>query len=337
MSLENNDLLLQEPDEDGISPIEEHSPDSEFPVISHENSLPVQMLRPLSMGDIFNRVFNLYQSHGVVLVQSMGIVYLPIIAASLITVPFALFSADVLGIAGLILGIGSIPFKIFATVAAPAVTAKIVSDSFLGKDVDLWESLDFVWQKSGEVLSSFIASTICLVGSTVAIGTASMILGGFIFFLGSALGVEILSVIALALLSLPLAILLMLLPLLFALSPVVAVIENKSWFDAPKRSVELVTATPSAAIRFSAILIVTGLLTALLGLCTTIPAAIVGQVMTSLTGVLIFSHTFTTLVGLIAPVLLTPATAIVTGLLYYDHRIRYENYSLDDLIKGKDA
>jgi MFS family permease len=308
------------------------------PVLSSSNTAMVSpailSVSPMSIGDVFGHIITLYSEHGSVLIKSMTILNLPVIVGSLVIVALAMFPVGAM--AGPFLQICLYPLQAIGAAAAAAVIAKVVSDSFLGKEVDLWESLDYLWQKAGTVFSAALAASVSVFLMTLGIGTAALLVGFLAGLLAGLLGIETLGVIGMVLTALAAALTILLASFSMLFSPVVAIIEDKSWFDAPRRSIELVTKTPYAAARLVLIATLVWLSTWFIGVAVTIPLGLGAHLLAAATGITTFGILTQTLLGLASTVLLGPAAAATAVLLYYDHKIRYENFSLDELRKTKE-
>jgi hypothetical protein len=365
--LSTSDNLSYVPD--NAYPPDENVTDNAYPAhenlsslteCNSENYLPstVRVLKPMSLLNIGEEVVSLYKSHGMILIKSMTIINLPAIVMSLGTIGLALgseltlVSTQVFVAGGILLTLGGMPFQILAMIAAPAVIAKIVSDSFLMKEVDLWESLDFVWQKFGTVASAIICSWVAIAGAYVAI--TALLMAIIVMIIAASIVVPMVAAnfgstaILLAKLGTGIGAIVTSLILMLAsfigfgatyamvfLSPIVALIEDKSWFDAPKRSLELVCKSKWATLRFLGILFAVWFSIGIASMIILGPIMLAAQVIAATTGMMSIVHVTQTLVGLLSALTFFPLGSAATALLYYDHRIRYENFSLDELAKSE--
>lgn len=319
---------------------ESESPKFSVPSISHSTSsenLPVPSailsVQPMTVQDIFGHIVTLYSEHGGVLIKSMTILNLPVIVGSLVIVGLAMFPVGMM--ATPILQLFLYPLQAIGAAGAAAVIAKVVSDSYLGKEVDLWESLDFLWQKAGTVFSAAFSAWLAVTLMTFGISLlAGITAAGTVLFAGM-IGLDLLGKLGMVLIIISAVTVILLSSFAMLFSPAVAIIEDKAWFAAPRRSIELVTKSPYAAARVLGIAFLVWLAVWLIGLGVTIPVAAASHLLATATGITMLSVLGNSLLGLASTVFLGPAAAAAAVLLYYDQKIRYENFSLDELRKTK--
>jgi hypothetical protein len=297
-------------------------------------SEPTFPLKTTSVSEILDRIVKLYKDHGGLLIKAMVIIYLPVIAGLSVLIPLTLikpeFVQSILDIWGMVVT----PLEIIAIIAAPAVVAKFVSDALLGNQLDLWEGINFIAGKWKALFSSITAYAICL-ATTVAAGWSIAMLFKYITT-ASGMGFSYVGFIIVGGIFLVAG---LTIPAILYFTTIVAVLEDKSWFSAPKRSVQLATRSIGATVRLVVINFAAfagfaiGLqkfsimISAIGGWAIASAAALVGLPM----NLPVIQSLLIMVSPLIAKILLSPAFAAIPALLYYDHKVRYENFSLEEL------
>jgi len=292
-----------------------------------ESTAPSMTLKPVTLRKMELEIRQLYKNHHEVLIKALALVYLPVIVGTALLVPIAFFTGKIMLVQG-ILNIGMMPFHMIAAILAPALVAKFISDAYLGKKLDLWEGLGYIWDKSGTIASAAFASGVFITGAYAIIGITTGLL--MALQLGGAFNAVLLITAFLAIVAATAAV---------GFSSIVSVLEDKAWFNATKRSITL--AIPSLyglarLIMLSTLFIIGlsvfggiigGIMGGIVGGIISLSASIMGIALTPGTANFIISSTF----GVATKVLLGPAISAVPVLLYFDHKIRYENFSIDKL------
>ena len=318
-----------------------------------ELTVPLQTLVPISFASIVSEIALLYEKYGVVLVKSMVIINLPALVISIVTIGLAIMSAQYYAVGGILLTFGGLPFALLAMVIAPAVISKILIDSFLGKDLDSWDSIDFVWKKLGIVVSAMAGSLIAvgafnllmililllmsalLAGGSMVLALAAAKFGATAVIIAKVIKVFGMVITGLVVGGVGLTTLTVNYAIIF-LSPMVAVMEGKSWLSAPKRSFQVVFKSLNSALRFLGTVAAVYFAITLVSIGFLGPFMMVVGSVSQMTGLIILKQIAQELASIVSLVLISPAGSAATALLYYDHRIRYENLTIDELGKIKD-
>ncbi|WP_420643010.1 hypothetical protein [Candidatus Leptofilum sp.] len=283
--------------------------------MNHTNLLD---LRPLSIGELFDRTFRLFRKHFFVFLGIAVITQLPTIMLQLLLV---VFSGDLTNPEGFLLTEQPeqllLPFFLFGIVIAiasliftqigTAAITKAVSDSYLGRAV----SFDGAFRRMGNSWLRLIAATLMggllLVLMFIPVGLIAII---------PCLGI---------LIAIPTFIVLgAVANIIFSLLPPVVVLENSGTIDSLKRAWEL------GRKRFWWVFGYLFLLGLLTGIIVSGPAALLGFLIPVIIGDInpITQAIIQQTVSLVLTAVFLPIRFTAITLMYFDLRIRYEGFDL---------
>ncbi len=251
------------------------------------------MLRPLSLGELLDRVFQLYRSRFGLFVGIAAVAYIPlfVVRAALLWVPKASSAPVTIAAAvGLLIGI---VLQLLGVAAASAATITAVSAAYLEQPITLREAYGRV---SGMLLRVFLLMIVTGIG--VGIGFLLLIVPGIILFL------------------------------MWALAVPVTVLEDAGIGESFSRSRELTRGHRGRVfvIYLLYIVLVFALDMGLLGPIGALAAIKNGSA--GLGAFTSFIAVASIVVNYIVECLITPVLTIALSLMYYDERVRKEAFDI---------
>lgn len=289
------------------------------------NASSLLELRPLSIGELFDRTFRLFRKHFLVFLSVAVITQLPSIMLQILSVAFVggttpeqiLMTAqpEQLFLPFFLAAIGiSIISFVFTQIGTAALT-RAVSDSYLGRAI----SFDGAFRRMGNswlrLIAAFIVGGLVMMLIFIPVGIIAIIpcLGILIaiptfFVLGAAANI------------------------IFSLLPPVVVLENLGIIDSLKRAWEL------AKLRFWWVfgyLFLLGLLTAVIIIG---PAFLIGAIIPLIMGNTdpVIQAIIQQSISLVLTAVFLPIRFTAITLMYFDLRIRFEGFDLMVLAANDD-
>lgn len=265
------------------------------------------VLRPLSIGDLFDEVFSLYRGNFLLIVGVSAVVYIPFSILLLLVVspiPTEPTPDQALGMLGPLF-LTLILFLV-AVYPSQAALTKAVAERYLGHPTSIASAYGFVLQRFFPFLGTLILLGLAFVG----VGVLALIVG----FVNLAL---------MALTLLAAVVLWIIMFFWFAFVFPVFVVENRAYGDAMRRSRELAKGNWGRIF--------------LLALLTAVLNWVLGLAIGALSGMLFGENPMgiqAVLAGLIEGIgnaLMLPIGLIAFVLLYFDIRVRKEGFDLQIL------
>jgi len=279
-------------------------------------------LKPFTYPGFFKGVIGLYYQNFKVLFSAVLLVYSPVIVAGICSkslLYLQIFQSSQFYMLTWLMGK---PFTLLAGYMAPAILALMVSNQLSDKDVDLWESLDLVWQRIYAVATGGLAAGFS-VGVTALFFFLPFFYEGTYHHQLSALLISITTFLGLTLTSFLYA--------ATALTPVIAVIENKSGFSAVKRSISLTCKKAKSFTRYYffyfgslIILWILSYVAMAMGAVLTLPFT------SSLNSGIAYEAIY-----FLSTLAFGPAAFALPAYLYFDQRRKFENFSIEQIEEKK--
>ncbi len=252
------------------------------------------MLRPLTLGELLDRVFQLYRSRFGLFIAIAAVAYLPlfVIQAANLWAPKALsVSATVVLVIGFILGL---VLRLLGIAAANSATIMVVSAAYLERPITLREAY-------GRVSGMLVRVSLIMIGMSIGIGI------GFVLLIVPGI----------------------ILALMWGLAIPVAVLEDAGLGDSLSRSRQL---TEGHRFRVFAIYLLYfallfALEAALLGPLGAVIAMKSGTAAVPATVAPILT-VGAAILGYVIECLVTPILTISLSLMYYDERVRKEAFDI---------
>jgi len=262
--------------------------------------MPPTELRPLSLGELLDRAFQLYRGHfglfvGISAVPQLGFVVILTLATILIGLVAGPGGAGAAGLLVLLVPVVVLGY-VLATAFAQAATVFAVSEVYLGRPTGIRQSFSQVSGDVGAVVFAWI-----IIGLAMMAGLILLIVPGVIVLLVTALTVPAL------------------------------VIENLHARDAISRSMAL---TKGNWDRVFVIFVLVFVLTWVASFLFEIPFAALAQLLPAESGLHISLNILEQLGSLVAGVLVAPFGMIAFSVLYYDVRVRREAFDLQLLMQA---
>jgi len=263
--------------------------------------MPV-LLRPLTLGELLDRVFQIYRYRFGILVGIAAVAYVPMLIFSLYKVWVPQAASHNLALAEVAAALVLIVLRLLAVVAAMAATIMVVSAVYLDRPIGVSEAYRRV---SGMLLRLFFIMIGMSIG--IGIGVVLLIVPGII------------------------------LALMWSLAIPVAVLEDTGLGESLSRS-RYLTAGHRGRV-FAIYLLYLAILVALefslavpIGALAAIKGASTAAFLRSSAGALI-EYVF----GFVVGALVTPVLTIALSLLYYDERVRKEAFDIQLMMSALDA
>jgi len=251
------------------------------------------LLRPLTLGELLDRAFQLYRSRFAIFVGIAAVAYLPafVLQTATIWAPKAISPA-----AGILAGVGYLVLiivRLLAVAAATSATIVVVSAAYLEQPITVREAYRRV---SGMLFRVFFIMIGAGIG--IGLGTLLLIVPGIILFL------------------------------MWALAIPVAVLEDTGLGESLSRSRQLTAGHRSRvfAIYLLYFVLLLSLEMAIGGSVGAFVALRGGHVALSSVPPLI--HVVSAVLGFAVECLVTPVLTISLSLMYYDERVRKEAYDI---------
>ncbi len=257
----------------------------------------METLRPLSLGELLDRTFQIYRNNFLLFAGIAAVAYLPmfIVRSGLVLAPQLLGgSASVAIVVGVLL---LIVLYLVGVAAAQSGTIIAVSAVHLSQPITIGEA----YGRVREMLGRIVLLTIGL-GIGIAVGTLLLIVPGII------------------------------LALMWALAVPVAVLEDASLGEATSRSRAL---TAGHRGRVFVVYLVFFMLSGMVGAALGSPLAVVAVFNRNATHeTLAIIQVFSVMISYVSQILVTPLMTIAFSLMYYDERVRKEAFDIELMMKS---
>lgn len=260
----------------------------------------MEPLRPLTLGELLDRTFQLYRNNFALFAGIAALGYLPLFLGrlGLVTVPSAVQRPGVTLTATMIVGLLVVLVLYFiGMAAAQAGTVIAVSYVHLGRPITVRQSFAHVRSMVGRVILVMIG-----VGIGVTVGLVLLIVPGIIFFL------------------------------MWALAIPVTVLEGASLGEALSRS-RMLTAGHRGRV-FLVYLVFTMLAFALAAALETPLAFLVVLKRENAAAFLSFIQVAGVVTSYLSQVLVSPLVTIALSLMYFDERVRKEALDIDLMVRS---
>lgn len=288
--------------------------------------------RPMMLGDFFDETLDLYKNNFILLATIAAVLELPIMffmnmfqfkaIAAMPKTPspnpsFGDFEA-ILHLYAVIFIASALYMLIYPIIVG--VFTYAISRRYLGEPTTMSESYGFIFKRIAKVffsiiLSYFIANSaaiLMIVLVAIAVNTKSLALGIFA-----------------GLLLIPASVLSAILSVKFVFVPAAVVVEDRGYFDAMRRSWNLIT---GHALRVFGISLLIGLIVGVMTSMITAPVGVL-VALTTKPGVMSPWVPLQAVVNSLVQSAVAPLMMIVTVLLYFDVRIRKEGFDLQMLAR----
>ena len=261
-------------------------------------------LRPMSLGELLDRIFFLYRKHFALFVGITALPYLAVLAFQLLGVAVRSGTTTITFTATtLVWSLGSIVIYLGAVAASQGATVMAVSRVHLGNDTSVSES--FASMK-GRIL--YLALIMIGVGIGVGIGIALLIVPGII------------------------------LALMWALTIPVAVLEDKGLRDATSRSSELTKGSRGRIFMIYFLFVVLTYIVYVLWEMPILAAiGIFSHGHRPMTAMPVWSQIAFPVGSFLSQCLVGPLLTIGLSLVYYDQRVRKEAFDLQLMMSTLDG
>ncbi len=295
-------------------------------------------LRPLSTGQLLDRTFSLYRRNFVLFVGIAALA--PALYLAMQALIISVNAAGTTGrttptsaatAAGLIMLAGVIVWM-FGLAITHAATIQAVAAVHLGRGITIGESYSSLKGRYGRIIGVFISVVIRVVGGSMLLVFAAVLLGAGGVAGGAALGVAggIVGGILALVLAVGAAMLAITLFVRYSLAIQACVVEGVKGREALKRSIALTKGSRSRVLTVYTLFIV---LTWAISMAAVVISAAVGSIMRSPTAAAVAGA----LAGFVAGVLTGPLVTIGMSLLYFDERVRKEAFDLQLMMASLDS
>jgi hypothetical protein len=259
------------------------------------------LLRPLTLGELLDRVFQLYRSRFWIFIGISALAYLPVFGLQTIALWLPKAASPKLGLAGAAAFLVLLVLRLLAGVAAMAATIIVVSAAYLDRPITVGEAYNRV---SGMLVRVFFI----MIGMSIGIG----------------MGVVLLIVPGI------------ILALMWSLAIPVAVLEDTGLSESLSRSRQLTAGHWSRV--FAIYVLYFALLIALeVGLAA--PIGVIGA-MKGVVAITFLKSQLASVIALIFALLVsslvTPVLTISLSLMYYDERVRKEAFDIHLMMNALD-
>jgi len=259
----------------------------------------MEPLRPLTLGELLDRTFQLYRNNFALFAGITALGYLPLFLGrlGLVVVPGAVQRPGVAFSATMLVGLLTVLVLYFiGMAAAQAGTVVAVSYVHLGRPITVRQSYAYVRSMVGRVILVMIG-----VGIGVTIGLILLIVPGIIFFL------------------------------MWALAIPVTVLEGASLGEAVSRSRML---TAGHRGRVFLVYLVFTMLAFALGAALETPLAFLIVLKRDSPAILSLVQVAGVVTSYLSQVLVSPLITIALSLMYFDERVRKEALDIDLMVRN---
>ena len=303
------------------------------PPLEHKNtekdlSEPLTLV-PITWKTMDTQLRKLHRHHLSDLFTMMAVVYGPYIVATLTTVILVSFMPSMVEKLTMILTYGLLPFSTIGYVLSQAFVAKFISELFSDLQPKLWDVLEFVWSKIGTLMHLAIVMSgiyiIALIGGFVGHAYLMRMLADF--GVGGILPSAVFGIIIYICVACVLS--------NYAFVPIIPILEeHKDFLTTADRSSNL--AYPSKKTLFRLTMYVFGM-AGIISLGGTLLANSFSRQMVTLAVSMGFSLqivqvTIPAVMKMVQAMLLGPALAAIPVFMYFDHRMKLEGLTSDQLL-----
>jgi Membrane domain of glycerophosphoryl diester phosphodiesterase len=257
----------------------------------------METLRPLSLGELLDRTFQIYRNNFLLFAGIAAVAYLPmfIIRSGLVLAPQLLGSSA--SVAVVVGGLFLVVLYLVGVAAAQSGTIIAVSSIHLSQPITISEAYRHVSEMLGRIILLTIG-----VGMGIGLGFLFLIVPGVVLLL------------------------------MWALAIPVAVLEDASLGEATSRSRAL---TAGHRGRVFMIYLVFSMLSGMVGGALAAPLAVVAILdRNAAHETLAIVQILMVLASYLSQILVTPLMTIAFSLMYYDERVRKEAFDIELMMKG---
>ncbi|HZP23008.1 MAG TPA: glycerophosphoryl diester phosphodiesterase membrane domain-containing protein [Terriglobales bacterium] len=256
------------------------------------------LLRPLTLGELLDRSFQLYRSRFAIFAGIAAVAYLPVFVLQALTLWSPKVISPTMGIAAATGFLVLVVLRLLGVAAANSATIIVVSAAYLERPITVGEAYRRVWGMLLRVFFIMIAT-----GIGIGIGFVFLIVPGVILFL------------------------------MWALAIPVAVLEDAGLGESISRSRELTAGHRGRVfaiymLYFALLFGLESMMAAPLGILVVLKGAHSPATMATIVGLL------DVIIGYVVTSLVTPVISISLSLMYYDERVRKEAFDIHAMMNA---